>query len=120
MSSEQERKKYLDMDTALSRVRGNKKLYHKMLGLFLNNEEFGKLDKSLEEKDYVSAGHAAHGVKGMTGNLALTLLFEKSTLLMDQMRNGDAPTPSSVEEYYDVLEQTRTIVKEVIEEIDLG
>ena len=118
MSSEQEQKKYVDIDAALARVRGNKKLFGKMLGLFLNNDELSKLEKALEEKNYEAAGSAAHGIKGMTGNLALTALFEKSAVLMDQMRNGEAPEPSAVDEYFDALEHTRKHVIEIMETIE--
>ena len=37
-------KKFIDLDTGLGRIRGNKKLYKRMLGMFAASEEFGKLE----------------------------------------------------------------------------
>ena len=35
--SPEERKKYVDLDAGLGRVRGNKKIFKRMLGLYLNS-----------------------------------------------------------------------------------
>lgn len=104
---------YIDMETGLSRIRGNKKLYIRMLDMFLKSKEFEALDQSLGEKDYAKAADVAHGIKGMTGNLSLTALFEISMQLMQELKSG-APDEGTVKNYYDILSATRAEVTSVI------
>lgn len=105
--------KYVDLESALARVRGNKMLYGKMLGMFLASAEFAAFDKQMTEKDYAKAGETAHGIKGLTGNLGFTKLFETSNALMLQLREGSYDE-NLLAEYYEALEKTREIVNELI------
>lgn len=80
----------INMETGLGRVRGNQKLYTKMLGMFLASEDPKKLEDALLAGDLAAAAEAAHTVKGVAGNLSLDDLFEQSSALMDQLRAGAA------------------------------
>ncbi len=106
-------KSYVDLDTGLSRVRGNQMLYNRMLGMFLNSQEFDKMEEFLQEKDYEKAGEVAHAIKGMTGNLALTKVFETSTRLMNEFRQGIADE-GAIAEYREALVRTREIVEKIV------
>lgn len=83
-----ENQKLIDLDDGLNRVRGNKVIYKKMLGMFLNGSDYDSLCAHIESGDYENAHHAAHALKGVTGNLSLSLLFEQSTQLMNQLKEG--------------------------------
>lgn len=104
-----EDKQYVDLDGALARVRGNKMIYKKMLGLFTKSAEFDAFEEALAAQDYARAAEVAHGIKGMTGNLSFTKLFETSAELMVQLRDGPAD-PQLLADYRDALEKTRDVV----------
>lgn len=107
----------VDLDAALARVRGNKALYKRMLGMFLESQEFANFEAALEEKNYAHGAEIAHGIKGMTGNLGLTLVFEASEKLMQEMRQGP-PSEALVLEYGQNLAKTRSAVKQLVEELE--
>ncbi len=109
---------YVDMPTALSRVRNNKKLYKRMLGLFVESEEFLKFEQALAQKDIPLLADISHGIKGMTGNLALTKLFEISTTLMAELRAGTL-NDASIDTYHDTLADTITCVKVTLETLEV-
>ena len=105
--------KYIDMETGLGRVRGNNALFKKMLGMFLNSKEFTPLEEAMTAKDYPKAADVAHAIKGLTGNLALTPLFEESTKLMNQLRGGSYED-ATLQNYRTILTQTRAEVEKII------
>ena len=109
-------KKYIDIDTALSRVRGNKAIYKKMLGMFLQSKSFAELEEAVSQKEYTKASEIAHGIKGMTGNLGMTMLFEESTKLMVEMRAG-APDETNLKNYREALIKTRECTEKLIEQL---
>ncbi len=101
---------YLDIEDGLARVRGNEKLYRRMLQLFLLSPEFDQMEEALQGGDYARASELAHAIKGLTGNLSLALLFEQSGTLMVQCKNG-APDASLVEQFREALAESRNQVK---------
>ncbi len=107
---------YIDIESGLSRVRGNKVLFKKMLQMFLASTEFEKFDACLASGDIAGAGDVAHAIKGMTGNLSLTALFEVSSTLMQQLRDGVADD-TLISEYRDVLKNTIDEVTNVCSEM---
>lgn len=106
---------YVDVDAALGRVRGNTKIYAKMLKLFTASEEFSAFDAALEAGDLTRAGEVAHGIKGMTGNLGLMALSDISAVLMTELRDG-IRDGGKISEYHETLEGTRAAVDKLIEE----
>lgn len=109
----------IDLDSALARLRGNKALYRKMLGMFLASTEPALLEESLNANDYAKAGDLAHAIKGMTGNLSLNAVFESSTKLMNECRGGE-PSLETVEDYRLAYEQTVAAVQAFINDFDSG
>jgi len=108
---------YINVKEGLSRVRDNKKLYRRMLGLFLENGEFASLEEFLTQKEYAKAADSAHTIKGMTGNLSLTALFTLSTRMMEDLRQGE--TSDEVEaSFRAAYGQTRIYVEEVMAELE--
>jgi len=106
-------KKYIDVDDGLQRIRGNKKLYTRMLKMVLVSEEFGKLRAALDADDYDNGEKAAHSIKGITGNLSLPALFDNSVELMQQLKSGPAD-PKTVADFWDNWENTEKYINEVI------
>ena len=101
----------------LARVRDNQKLYTKMLGMFMESGEFAALEEYLTQKDYAKAADSAHAIKGMTGNLSLTALFNTSTRLMEELRQGAASEEAETD-FRAAYSQTRVYVQEVIGEME--
>ena len=85
--------------------------------MFLESEEFSALDGFLIQKDYGKAADSAHAIKGMTGNLSLTALFETSTKLMEELRQGPAAEESEAA-FRLAYSQSRVYVEEVMNEIE--
>lgn len=110
-------KKYIDVDDGLRRIRGNKKLYKRMLDMLLTSEEFDKLKNELAAENYDEAEKAAHSIKGVTGNLSLPELFSVSVDLMQQLKNG-APDIDTIAYFWEVWDITKDYVVKVIEELN--
>ena len=106
-------KKYVDMETGLGRVRGNAAIFKKMLVMFLTSKEFTAFEEALAANDYPKAADVAHAIKGLTGNLALTPLFEESTKLMNQLRGGPCDE-ATLQNYRAILTETRAEVEKII------
>ena len=106
-------KKYVDVDAGLGRVRGNKKLFERMLSLFLQSGELASLENAIAENRIGDAANIAHAIKGMTGNLALTPLFEISSQLMNELRAG-AYSDTTYAEYKLVYAATREQVDRLV------
>jgi HPt (histidine-containing phosphotransfer) domain-containing protein len=111
------REDYINIQEALARVRDNKKLFRRMLGLFMESGEFANLEDNLMQNDYAKAADAAHAIKGMTGNLALTELFKISTRMMEELRQGIASEETQAA-FRAAYSQTRLYVEEVMGEMD--
>ena len=107
---------YINVTEGLARVRDNKKLYRRMLGMFLENGEFAAMEESLMQKDYAKAADAAHAIKGMTGNLSLTELFSISTRMMEELRQGVA-SEESYAAFKSAYGQTRIYAEEIMQEL---
>ena len=111
----QEFAKYIDLEGGLARVRGNQKLYTRMLQMFLDSKELGAFVEAVAAGDNAHAAEVIHGIKGMTGNLSLTAVFETSMALMNSLRNG-VLEEDMLTAYREALEVTKRLVKEFIEQ----
>ncbi|MCL2791878.1 MAG: Hpt domain-containing protein [Spirochaetaceae bacterium] len=110
-------KKYIDLDAALARVQGNKAIIKRMFGLFLQNNLFADFENALSQSDYLKASEVAHGIKGMAGNLGMTILADESSKLMIQMRAGEVPDEQILKNYREILVKTRDYTEKVIEQL---
>ncbi len=104
---------YIDVEGGLARLRGNEKLFKKMLMMFLASEEMAKFEAAMAADEYAAAGDIAHAIKGMSGNLSLTKVYETSAELMVQLRQGPADA-ALLAEYREAIEKTLEYVKEYI------
>ncbi|MDL2238451.1 Hpt domain-containing protein [Christensenellaceae bacterium OttesenSCG-928-K19] len=105
---------YIDLESALGRVWGDKDTLKLMLNLLLEGDEFDQLKNALEQQDYKTAEAYSHAIKGMAGNLSVDRLFEISTQLNDELKKGP-PQAQTVQDYYDVADKTIEAVKETLE-----
>lgn len=70
----------------------------RMLGKFVQTSAAPAMFEAYEKKDYPAVFAAAHSLKGVTGNLALTSLFNKIVPIVEATRNVDAGTPVDIDE----------------------
>jgi len=104
---------YIDEKEALARIRGNVKLYKRMLSLFLEGKENDDFEQAVAEGDLQKAGDLAHTIKGVAGNLSLKPLFELSAELMGQFRSS-ALDQGTLEAYRDAWVKTREAVEQLV------
>ena len=65
-----------DTDDGLSRCMGNEAFYFKLIGKVIEDGNFQALEEAVAAKDLDKAFEAAHSLKGVLGNLALTPIYE--------------------------------------------
>jgi len=78
----------IDTADGLARVGGNKKLYRKILKKFRAGNEgvMEKIRAELDQNDLDQAERLVHGVKGASGNIGATELFESARILDDALK----------------------------------
>lgn len=96
-----------DTKTGLERCMGQEAFYIRLAGMILQEENFDKLEQAIAAGDLKGAFSAAHALKGVTGNLALTPLFDPIQEMTELLR---ARTEM---DYSDLMEQIRSAKEEL-------
>ena len=78
-----------NVDEAVERMMGNEAFYQKMLGKFPAMFESTALSTDFDGSDCGPAIEKAHTLKGVTGNLSLTPLYEAYTEITNLLRAGE-------------------------------
>jgi HPt (histidine-containing phosphotransfer) domain-containing protein len=105
-----EPRRYVDVDDALKRVRGNKALYKALLSRFLQNDHFDELRQRIREGDAGAAARAAHAVKGLAANLSLPALYEVTLAMERKFQTGEIPRNALL-----ALEEARNRTRDRVE-----
>ena len=80
-------KKYgANVEEGLARCMNNEVLYLKLVGMAADEENFDRLHAALEQKNLKDAFEAAHALKGVIANLAITPLHEKIAEITELLR----------------------------------
>lgn len=94
-----------DTNQGLQRCMNNETFYLRMVEMGLNDKGFGTLPEAIKKGDLHEAFEAAHSLKGVMGNLALTPLYTPIAELTEQLRAGTemdyAPAVASILEKRD-------------------
>ncbi len=72
----------------LTRCMNNEKFYFRMIGMGLKSDQFEKLGAALENGKLDEAFEAAHALKGVLGNLALTPIYNPLAEMTELLRAG--------------------------------
>lgn len=99
-----------DYQLTLGRFMGNEKMYMKFLGMLFQDENLDKLGDALEQMDIQGAFEAAHTLKGVTGNMGLTPLYETVCRIVEPLRSGD-DRGDYKEMYQDICDQFQNVKK---------
>jgi HPt (histidine-containing phosphotransfer) domain-containing protein len=108
---------YIDVEDGLKRVRGNKKLYRRMLAMYEASGEFAAFEKAIAEGDMAKACEVIHGIKGMAGNLSVKRVFELSTELNEQLKQG-AYDEATLSAYREACLATQECMPSVVAELE--
>ena len=98
-----------DYQHALS-IMMNDSLIERMIAKFMSNNSYQEMIDAYDKKDYASLFPLAHSFKGVTGNLALTELYEISSAITEATRNGATPNLDNeikaLKDCYQILENS--------------
>ena len=95
-----------DIEEGLERLGGDEDFYETLLSGFVQENGMSELALAMEAGDYRRAFEAAHGLKGDTGNLSLTPLYEAVCSLVEDLRpaySGAAVLPGIEGDYERVV-----------------
>ncbi len=100
----------VDVDEGLERVMDDEPLYETMLGMFHDKVYSNPIEiKDFDAESLDELIQRVHILKGLTGNLAMTSLFEGYTKVLDFLRTGCAE--EALEEYERILPAQVAIVE---------
>ncbi|MCL2874216.1 MAG: Hpt domain-containing protein [Defluviitaleaceae bacterium] len=101
---------YVDEQSALSRLGGNKKLYYTLLKSFKNDNQIDILKEKMSTGDIQQSILSSHSIKGIAANLSLMNLYEESSMLEIKLKDNQIDM--------DALDNLKTILDATINEID--
>ncbi|MEG1612921.1 MAG: Hpt domain-containing protein [Clostridia bacterium] len=78
----------VDVDGSMERFSGNSALYEKFLKKFVNDDTFLKMVEFMRVKNFEEAYKGAHSLKGVTGNLGLTDLYNSCDAMCRAFKEG--------------------------------
>lgn len=90
----------VNVDEAVERFMGNEGLYEKMLKKFPDMINKTPIEPDFDISDCAEMIEKTHAIKGATGNLSLTPLYEAYTKIVDLLRSSQP-------------EEARIILKEI-------
>lgn len=103
------------LDAVLKRL-PKEDMVRKYLKMFAADESFSQLKSAVDAKDWRSVFAITHNLKGMAANLELNRLFEVSSNLCEDTRNGE-PT-GDVDAQYKAIEAEYNKAIAAIEQVD--
>lgn len=75
-----------DYDATMARFMGSEAMYLRILSMLFQDENLAKLGSALRDGDSEAAFAAAHTLKGVTGNLGLSPLYQAVCELVEALR----------------------------------
>ncbi len=106
-------KKYgADVDQGLRRCMNNETFYLRLVGMALNDKNFDSLRTALNDGDLERAFDAAHTLKGVLGNLALTPMYDDVYRLTELLRSR---TDMDYSDHLTAIEAKRAELKKLAE-----
>lgn len=85
----------VDTDGSIARFVGNTAMYEKFLRKFPGDDTFAKIKPAFDKDDWTEALNATHTLKGVSGNLGMTRLYNacsETVVLLRAKENEKART----------------------------
>ena len=76
-----------NVDEGLTRCMSNESFYLRLVGMVKDEKGFDALEQAIAANDLDAAFEAAHGLKGVLGNLSLTPLFDPMSEITELLRS---------------------------------
>lgn len=86
----------VNVDEGLERLAGNEALYKRLLGTFTKTINTYMVEPDFDRNEYSEIIEKTHAIKGITGNLSLTPLYEAYTQIVNLLRAGDPEQANTV------------------------
>ena len=106
-----------DYDVTMARFLGNEAMYLKFLNMLPQDDSLQKLGQALDGGDLTAAFAAAHTLKGVTGNLGLTPLYQAVCAIVEPLRAGE---PRDYSAAYQTVRREFHRVEELLERLKEG
>ena len=100
-----------DTNDGMTRCMNNEAFYFKLIGKVVEDKNFEALENAVAEKNLDAAFEAAHSLKGVLGNLALTPIYEPVYEITELLR---ARTDMDYAPYLKTISEKRSALKELI------
>lgn len=78
-----------DYSALLERTCGDEELIMMLMQMFLDDDSWNSMCSFMESGETENAFRSAHSLKGSSGMLGFTALFEKMKVITDMLRVGD-------------------------------
>ncbi len=75
-----------DVKTGLNLCMNSEDFYLRMVSMIVSEQSFADLEKAIKENDLEAGFRAAHALKGVSGNLSLTPLYNKVVEITELLR----------------------------------
>lgn len=98
-----------DVEGVMDRFMEDEELLMVCLDQFVADDEIEQLKEQMGKQDYEQAFEVAHALKGVSGNLGLTPLFEATCVLVESLRHK--VYDHVAEELDEVVKQREEFVK---------
>lgn len=102
----------VNVDEGLKRINGNEKLYVKLLGSFTKSIKTYSVGTDFDAANCDEVIEKTHAIKGVSGNLSITPVFEAYTKIVDLLRGGNP------EEARTLLEKIIPVQEQIVECIE--
>ena len=111
----------INYTAGLRRFMEDEDLYNEMLTAFLADKSFAKAFDAFNKRDYSALFEQAHVLKGASGSLDMTELYQSSSELAELLRHNKEPDEASISvlfdkmqaAYYQVIDGVRGSLKAV-------
>lgn len=79
----------VDVDDALKRLSGKEDLYKRLLGLYVKTIEEQYVSPDFSAADYQQEIAKAHSIKGTSGNISVTPMYQAYSKIVELLRADD-------------------------------
>jgi HPt (histidine-containing phosphotransfer) domain-containing protein len=105
----------VDVDSVISRLGGNEKLYHTICHKFLKDQNFRLFRDSIEERNTEAATIYIHTLKGVSANLGFLYLEQICRNILADLKNNDI---SVIKQLVSELDYEYNKIVNVLNQID--
>jgi HPt (histidine-containing phosphotransfer) domain-containing protein len=99
----------VDIDDGMERMMGKTSLYERMLFKFVKMMDDLKISPDFDTKHYTDIVEKAHTIKGASGNLSITPVYDAYTEIVNMLRSGE---PEKAKE---ILKNVLPVQQEILE-----